>query len=216
MSAELKPCPFCGGSAEADYCRGYRALGDGRLGNAAAIYCTECHADMTLCYRDVPDLDHDQAMISLAEAWNKRTPTHQPTEALMTIQKWLASYVWEAGAFGKYRDHVILDGVMTAEQAYALAKLFDVKAQAPGENRRIVSTKEQTPVQGAEPSTSEAHPEREAAGRTGSSNLPTGATPLSSEFERIDTGLLCRAFGVSADEAKRATDTIGFMYRQRA
>ena len=35
-------------------------------------------------------------------------------------------------------------------------------------------------------------------------------------FERIDTGLLCRAFGVSVAEAKRATETIGFMYRQRA
>lgn len=41
-------------------------------------------------------------------------------------------------------------------------------------------------------------------------NAPSG------EFERIDTGLLCRAFGVSVAEAKKATETIGFMYRQQA
>lgn len=139
MSIELKPCPFCGEPAETDYCRGYRALGDGRLGEAAAIYCTACNADMTLCYRDVPDLDHDQAMATLADNWNKRTATQEPSEALATIQKWIASYVWEAGAFGKYADHVNLDGVMTAGQAYALAKMFNIKAEAPGQNRRAPS-----------------------------------------------------------------------------
>lgn len=35
-------------------------------------------------------------------------------------------------------------------------------------------------------------------------------------FEPIHTDLLCRAFDVNVAEAKRATDTIGFMYRQRA
>lgn len=35
-------------------------------------------------------------------------------------------------------------------------------------------------------------------------------------FEKIETAKLCRAFGVSADEAKQALDNIGFMYRQLA
>lgn len=72
MSHELLPCPFCNGPAETDDNRTYRAIVDGRVGRAVAVYCHECHADMTFCCRDVPDADPDALLADLVKAWNRR------------------------------------------------------------------------------------------------------------------------------------------------
>ena len=43
-----------------------------------------------------------------------------------------------------------------------------------------------------------------------------GACSKADEFERVDTGLLCRAFGLSVAEAKRGLERTGFLYRRLA
>lgn len=69
----LRACPFCGGTAELDYSRHFRAMSGGNLEKAVAIYCLECSADMTLCCGDHPEYDAEQLAILLAENWNRRT-----------------------------------------------------------------------------------------------------------------------------------------------
>ena len=69
---ELKPCPFCKGTAESDSQRGYRNMTTGNLEYAAAIYCTSCEADMTWCYRDTPEIACEDVMSLLIEKWNTR------------------------------------------------------------------------------------------------------------------------------------------------
>ena len=43
-----------------------------------------------------------------------------------------------------------------------------------------------------------------------------GACSKADEFERVDTGILCRAFGLSVAEAKRGLERTGFLYRRLA
>jgi Lar family restriction alleviation protein len=70
----LEPCPFCGGTPEADYTRAFRQLSGGRLDQAAAIYCTSCDADMSMCRSDFPELTDEERMSLLVEKWNRRAP----------------------------------------------------------------------------------------------------------------------------------------------
>ncbi len=74
MSEELKPCPMCGGPAEMDTLRGYRRWSDGSVGNAIAVYCTECTLEISVCRDDVPDIEPEQ----VAEMWNRRAQPAAP------------------------------------------------------------------------------------------------------------------------------------------
>lgn len=74
QAENLLPCPFCGGEAEMDTMRGYLTVPDGRLDNAVAIYCAACGVDQSICRADHHDLDTDQLISIVTEAWNKRTP----------------------------------------------------------------------------------------------------------------------------------------------
>lgn len=76
MTDELKPCPMCGSPAEMDTQRGYRRMRDGSIGNAVAVYCTQCSLDISVCRDDVPDIEPEQ----VAEMWNRRV---QPTTLAM-------------------------------------------------------------------------------------------------------------------------------------
>lgn len=72
MPDDLLPCPFCGGEAEADYSRHYRALQSGQIGKSVAVYCTQCGADMTHCLEDHRGTDPEDLMADLVTAWNRR------------------------------------------------------------------------------------------------------------------------------------------------
>lgn len=76
--ANLKQCPFCGGTAEIDTMRGYRAYVSGDLGNAVAIYCRSCDADMVRCKEDMPGLTTDEILADLVATWNRRTTSKEP------------------------------------------------------------------------------------------------------------------------------------------
>lgn len=54
-------------------------------------------------------------------------------EAWRTIKEWLASYQWEEETFSRYRDDVILDGVMTAGERRALHAAL-AKSQSQEDN----------------------------------------------------------------------------------
>ena len=71
-SKELLACPFCGGDAEADMMQGYRRISDGRHGNAVAIYCTKCTAQVSMCHEDFPEYSPEDLMTILRDAWNIR------------------------------------------------------------------------------------------------------------------------------------------------
>lgn len=74
MSDELKPCPFCGGDSELDTFRYFIDIYTGRPDDGVAIHCIgECHAEMTLCRADVPDLSIEEIASVLTEHWNRRT-----------------------------------------------------------------------------------------------------------------------------------------------
>jgi Lar family restriction alleviation protein len=70
LAMDLKPCPFCGGNAEIDTQRGYRALNNG-IHSAVAIYCMTCPADMQMDPREF-NADHDAVKADLIAAWNRR------------------------------------------------------------------------------------------------------------------------------------------------
>lgn len=75
---ELKPCPFCGGSAETDSQQGYRALVGGKISTAVAVYCRECSAGMSVCLEDCPGIDTETLMADLIERWNRRESAWLP------------------------------------------------------------------------------------------------------------------------------------------
>jgi hypothetical protein len=69
---ELKPCPFCNGPAELDTQQGYISLEDGVLRRQAAVYCNECSAHITLCYRDAPGMMRHDVVRVVVDCWNMR------------------------------------------------------------------------------------------------------------------------------------------------
>jgi hypothetical protein len=95
---ELAPCPFCGGRAELDTHRSFRALQTGRVENACAVYCLECSADQSFCYSDAPGVDREAIVADVIARWNRR-PTlgagaNPPPELWLwfadigTLRKW--------------------------------------------------------------------------------------------------------------------------------
>lgn len=73
--SELKPCPFCGGEAEADSRRAYMSMG-GNIDHGAAVYCRGCNADMMICRGDTADLSDEDRMTLMVENWNRRAEAH--------------------------------------------------------------------------------------------------------------------------------------------
>lgn len=71
--SELLPCAHCGAPAESDWRQGYMGM-DGRLGNAAAIYCVRCGVQISFCYRDDPSQSEEQVQQWVTSVWNRRTP----------------------------------------------------------------------------------------------------------------------------------------------
>lgn len=69
----LKPCPFCGHDSESDTMQGFRRIGDGRLANAVAIYCTECTTQMQMYHEENPQLSPEDMLEMLTVDWNTRT-----------------------------------------------------------------------------------------------------------------------------------------------
>lgn len=69
---ELLPCPFCGGAAESDSQQPYRAMDDGRVRKAAAIYCTVCPAQISFCYHDAQDRSEEDVQDYVRGLWNAR------------------------------------------------------------------------------------------------------------------------------------------------
>lgn len=70
--SELKPCPLCGEDAERDSQRGFSPLGHSSIRNQVAIYCTQCPADLSLCYDDYFDWSVDELRDYATELWNTR------------------------------------------------------------------------------------------------------------------------------------------------
>ncbi len=70
---DLKPCPFCGGSAEYDLNRFFINYKGART-SSLAIYCIRCPCDMTLCFDDYTHMGRDELFSTLKDQWNKRTP----------------------------------------------------------------------------------------------------------------------------------------------
>lgn len=68
---KLKPCPFCGGEAEGDQCRGFVNY-KGRPSNAVAVYCTDCEVEFSMCYDDFPEYTPEHLMSMVVERWNRR------------------------------------------------------------------------------------------------------------------------------------------------
>lgn len=89
----LLPCPFCGGPAETDSQQGYRSLSTGRIGSAAAVYCTgSCSASMTLCDADVPELSSEDRLNVLVENWNRRLPIEASHRAALDAAESILRY----------------------------------------------------------------------------------------------------------------------------
>jgi glutathionylspermidine synthase len=73
-----------------------------------------------------------------ADDWNNIEPLLLDLAAQMRsasgaweiILKWMDDYTEEEATFSRYRDDVILDGIMTAAQMRALAALFPKQSRA--------------------------------------------------------------------------------------
>ena len=69
--------------------------------------------------------------VEAAAQYPPETKEQIPTsEAWAIILKWMDDYTEEEATFSRYRDDVLLDGIMTAAQRRALAALFP-KASRP-------------------------------------------------------------------------------------
>ncbi len=91
IEIKLLPCPFCGEPAELDRSRGFRAM-NGKLGNAVAIYCRGCHADMAICEEDVKPVTNEDIVEMLSEAWNKRARSRSElTDEIEALKRRLAN-----------------------------------------------------------------------------------------------------------------------------
>ena len=73
----LKPCPFCGGTVTTDHSVAFRKL-SGDMGDAVAINCEKCSANMTMCCDDHPKYSPEDMMAIMTEAWNCRTRDAAP------------------------------------------------------------------------------------------------------------------------------------------
>lgn len=89
---DLKPCPFCGGDAESDSQRAYRALTGGQLGNACAVYCASCEADVSVCLEDVPEWSTEEALQYVTERWNARPRAAQREAEIAKLRAKLVTY----------------------------------------------------------------------------------------------------------------------------
>jgi hypothetical protein len=69
----ISSCPFCGGPAEMDTRRLYRNFRTGAVEDACAIYCLECCAEQSFCYRDEPGVDRDTIIADVVARWNTRS-----------------------------------------------------------------------------------------------------------------------------------------------
>ena len=74
---DLKPCAHCGGEAELDTSRAYRALSSGNIGTAVAIYCLGCSVDISFCYEDHSGLEVEDLIHMATETWNRRAPVDE-------------------------------------------------------------------------------------------------------------------------------------------
>ena len=104
---DLKPCPFCGGEAEMDTRRQYRALTSGRLGNACAVYCTACEADVSVCLEDVPEWT-EEALQYVTERWNTRPREAQLEAEIAELRAKLAAYTDELDV-AEFHLHSLVD-----------------------------------------------------------------------------------------------------------
>lgn len=68
---QLTACPFCGEPVEYDLNLGFVTY-NYKPGNAVAIYCSKCPADMTLCHEDFPQHSPEELFAMLVERWNRR------------------------------------------------------------------------------------------------------------------------------------------------
>ena len=68
---KLELCPFCNGEADGDQCRGFINY-KGNSANAVAVYCTNCEAEISMCYEDFPEYLPEHLMEMVVERWNKR------------------------------------------------------------------------------------------------------------------------------------------------
>lgn len=78
MSEEIKPCPFCGGDAEADLARGF-VNWKGNPCNAVAIYCQNCSVEVSMCYGDYPHLTLEEIYSECLKIWNRRATASEGT-----------------------------------------------------------------------------------------------------------------------------------------
>lgn len=126
--ADLKPCPFCAGEADSEWYRDYRHIRSGEIGRSIAVYCTACHADMTICRADVPELSADDIMAMLVEGWNRRDAVASTPE----------SGTQAAAALSPLRAEVLefLDGVVGVVEANRFEQMM-----LWSENRRHESPK---------------------------------------------------------------------------
>lgn len=120
MTRELKPCPFCGGPAEIE---------EVLSGIDGVRFSVGCTADEAHCmgYQSLTTFNFQS---EAADAWNKRADELTASQAWSIVKKWVSGVQWEAETFGPLKDEVNIDGVMTAGQAYAMAKLFRIPALA--------------------------------------------------------------------------------------
>lgn len=99
---DLKPCPFCGGEAEMDTWRQYRALVSGNLGCACAVHCLTCEADMSICLEDVTGWTIEEAASHVADRWNTRANDPASFEAGEKAMR--ARAARKAEKVGNFRD----------------------------------------------------------------------------------------------------------------
>jgi hypothetical protein len=59
--------------------RAYRNISTGQLGDAVAIYCLRCSADMNACRADHSGLSDEDLICMVSEMWNQRAPSEPAT-----------------------------------------------------------------------------------------------------------------------------------------
>lgn len=122
--SELKPCPFCGGDADLDWCAA-TDIG-GSLVQTGYVYCTNAKCDATI---DITSIDDEFSDCDLINKWNTRAEPQEPKTLHRQNAELVEAVRFVTDTFKKDLDA----GYKTRDKEFAFDVLSDALSKIKGD-----------------------------------------------------------------------------------